>query len=261
MWNLLLIGWITVVSSVGGADVMVDEQDGIRMQGKRICLQVEAGRHLVMVDKEGYIPYIDTIRVGGGENLELNIRLESKSKMTGFDIQWIGVGGGIGTGLNIHLSVANMHFGWFTLDPCMWGMNLPFISGVSHVKKNWLVHPKDRRSEQTYYNVAIPSLNVQFYYTPMVGMQIPIGDQRTAIEIGAGPQISWTHVYWSEQERDLPTTCAYEFTNDPFPKSGFQFDPVWFSAQIGVVFKGIQSDLMAYFKYQDGYFIGIDFRL
>jgi len=278
MGQLLLIGWITIVSSVCGADVMIDEQDGIRMYGQQICLQMEAGRHLVMVDKEGYAPYIDTITVLANENTPLSVWLEPESarirkcttpykrlswayqeENSVYRLRWVGIGGGIGSGLNIHVSLFDMRFGLFTLDPCLWGLNVPFISGTSHVKTTWLVHPRDRRSEQTAYEVAIPAQDIQFYYTPMVGVHLPF-NTRGAVVLSAGPQISWTHINWSEHLRELPLSYAYEYTEEPFPHSGFHFDPVWFSVQGGVLFTGQQSDLLTYFKYQDGYFVGLEIR-
>lgn len=278
MWNLLLIGWITIASSVNGANVMVDDQDGIQMHGKQICLQMEEGQHLIMVDKQGYLPAIDTITVTANEYTHFTVWMKPQSekakrsattyKHLAWDYQienginslrWVGIGGDIGSGLNLHLSLFNMRFGLFTLEPCLWGMNIPFFSNVSHVQPTWLVHPKDRRAEWSEYEVAIPSPDIQFYYTPMIGVQLPV-TSHAAITLSAGPQISWTHIHWSWQDRELPISYAYLFTQEPFPQTGFKFDPVWFSIQGGVLFTGQNSDLLTYFKYQDGYFLGIDIR-
>jgi len=278
MWNLLLIGWVTITSSVIGAQVMVDEQDGIPMRGQQICLQMEAGRHLIMVDKEGYTPYIDTIHVPANDNLPLAVWMEPESKRAMrattsykhltwayqtenkiYSLRWVGLGGSIGSGLNVHVSLFDMRFGLFSIEPCLWGMNVPFISGASHVKTAWQVHPKDRRSEELAYEVAIPTQDIQFYYTPMVGVHLPVSNH-SAFVLSAGPQISWTHINWSEQLRDLPISYDYIYTTGEFPHSGFYFDPVWFSAQAGLLFTGQQSDLLTYFKYQDGYFLGVEIR-
>lgn len=278
MYKLLLIGWITIRSSVGGANVMIDEYDGIPIQGKQICLSVDSGHHLLMVDKEGYRPYIDTITVQQGVNHVVEVWLEpqtagTQKKTSAFqrqtwdyeatngknNIRWIGIGGAIGTGIDLHLSLFEMRFGLFGLDPCLWGINLPFFSNVSHAQPKWQIHPRDRRSESTLYEVAIPTSDFQIYYTPMLGVYFPVWNQ-IAITLSAGPQISWTRIRWSEQLRDLPRTYAYQFTNDPFPTSGMYFDPVWFSVQAGMLFTGTRSDLLAYLKYQDGYVIGLEIR-
>lgn len=242
MWNLLLIGWLTVNSSVGRANVMVDEQDGIRMTGKQLCVEVEAGRHVVMVDKNGYQPFIDTLTIHQGQNMELNVWLQPKNVSRQFSIRWGGIGGGLGSGMDVHVSLANMRWGWISLEPCVWGMNMPFFSGVSHVKSTWVMVQQDRRADQSYNNLAVSSPYLQFYYTPMLGAYIPIKNKQSSLVVAAGPQLSWTHISWSEAAI----------------KDGFQFDPVWFSVKAGVLFKGWKSDLMTYFKYQDGYFIGVD---
>jgi len=278
MWHLLVIGWLTVVSSVGGGQVMVDEQDGIKMHGKQISLRMEAGRHLIMVDKEGYTPYIDTVIVPANDTKLLAVEMVPQSQKTAkrttrysntiwnYEVcngvntyRWVGIGGGIGSGVNIHVSAFDLRFGIFTIDPCIWGINMPFFSNVSHVQTPWLVHPKDRRSEQIDYEMAIPTKDIQLYYTPMIGIQLPLCDW-AAITLSAGPQISWTHINWSYQLRGLPRSYDYQFTTEEFPTTGLHFDPVWFSIEAGILFTGKRSDLLTYFKYQDGYFLGIDVR-
>jgi len=271
-------GWITVRTSIVGTQVVIDQTTDLKLLGHERSFFVEDGLHLIIVGKEGYQPYVDTIRIADGSDRFVPVWMEPISeramrstmdfKETSwhyqlshglFSLRWVGIGGGIATGLNLHLSLFSMRFGLFTIDPCLWGSNLPFFSGVTHVQKNCLVHPRNPREATTLYNMAIPSPNVQFYYSPMIGFVLPFASDM-AFSLSAGPQISWTRVDWSYQTSTLPTTYLVEFTTDPFPKSGFQFDPVWFSVQAGILFSGFRSDLMTYFKYQDGYFLGVEFR-
>jgi len=270
-------GWITMHCSVAGVNIMVDEEE-YKVKDKYKCIGLNEGLHLVIVEKEGYRPYTDTVTVTDGTNHMMNVWLEPLSeqaqKRSGkyastlweyeirngrFQVRWAGLGGGVGTGLNLHVSLFQLRYGMLTLDPCLWGSKLPFFSGLSHVSIPWRVHPRDRRSEIQQYQVAVPSQDVQFYYSPMAGVLFPLNGE-VAFVLNAGPQISWTRVYWAHQYRDLPSSYPYVFTEEEFPKTGYQFDPVWFSAQFGTLFTGRRSDLFLYLKYQDGYFGGIEFR-
>jgi len=271
-------GWITVRTSVLGAQVTIDDMAGVQMRVHELSFEVEEGLHLVIMDKAGYYPTIDTITIHDGENQLVPMWLEpitpkaqqhtSRFQRISWDYQlqnglfalrWFGIGGGLGTGLNVHLSLFDLRYGLLSVEPCLWGINLPFFSSMTHAQRPWLVHPRDRRSPLNLYEMAIPGLSVQFYYTPMVGVVLPFG-AHTAFTISAAPQISWTRVDWSCQMRELPSSYRWEYTNDPFPNSGFYFDPVWFSVQLGILFNGSHSDILTYLKYQDGYFIGVDFR-
>lgn len=270
-------GWIRVRTEVVGAQVTIDEGESVVMRGQELSFLVEDGLHLVIVDKEGYLPYFDTVTTRQDVDRFVPAWLEPTSKKAKrnttsfnrtsweyqlanglFALRWAGIGGGIATGLNIHMSFFNMRFGLFTLDPCLWGMNVPFFSGISHVQTPWLVHPRNRRSDVLQYEMAVPNQDLQFYYTPMIGFQLPFS-ATMAFMLSAGPQISWTHVDWSYQLGDLPQS-GFTFTNEPFPGKGFQFDPVWFSVQTGVYFNGGRSDLLTYLKYQDGFFVGMEVR-
>jgi len=270
-------GRIIIRTAVIGAQVTIDNNESVTMHGQELSCLVEDGLHLIMVTKEGYRPYIDTMIIHPKDNRLTPAWLEPISQKATrettafkrksweyqlanqlFALRWVSVGGGIATGLNLHVSLFNMRFGLFTIDPCLWGMNVPFFNGISHVKTTWLAHPRDRRSEIVQYEMAIPNQNVQFYYTPMIGFQLPFSSTMTFV-LNAGPQISWTYIDWSYQLRDLPTSYTYTFTDDPFPDKGFQFDPVWFSVLTGILFNG-RSDLLTYFKYQDGFFLGMEFR-
>jgi len=257
MLSILLIGWLTITTTTGGCNVMVDEQDGISMQGKKICLEMEPGRHLVMVDKEGYYPYQETLTIDSGVNSLLTVQMKPKSKMREFSIRWVGVGAGIGSGIDLHASLFNMRIGIFSIEPCVWGLNIPFVDNLSHVKTPWLVH-YNRQGDYPYI-VAIPQQQLQWSYTPQFGVQIPASES-IRIGISAGPQISWTKITWTERMSNGNFTSYYTFTDEPFPKSGYQFDPVWFSAQVSCIFNGITSDLITYLKYQDGIFLGVEVR-
>lgn len=271
-------GWITVRTSVLGAQVAIDQMESVTMHVHELSFAVDEGLHLVIVNKEGYHPHVDTVTVHEGENFLLAIWLEPMTNKTMqqttdfkrlswdyqlqnnlFAIRWAGVGAGVGTGLSFHLSFFDMRYGLLTIDPCLWGINFPFFSDVTHVTVPWQVKPRDRRSEVVLYEVAIPTLGLQLYYTPMIGVVLPIVES-VAFSMSAGPQISWTKVNWSYQSRSLPSTYPYEFTNEDFPASGFRFDPVWFSVQAGIIFHNPHSDVLSYLKYQDGFFLGIEYR-
>lgn len=276
--TLLAESWITINSSVAGSEVMVDEDDGLPIKGKQICVSVDPGLHVIMINKSGYRPFVDTVTTKEGLNQVLNVWLEPQdtelSKHTTkfirrvwdyqiandkFDICWFSVGAGLGTGATMHASLFNMRYALLEIDPCVWGFNAPFYNDVSHVQTLWLVHPRNPRSEVGLYEMAIPSQGIQFFYTPMVGVHLPIFNS-LAVVLSAGPQISWTKIVWSEEIRELPTSYGYAFTKKDFPKTGYQFDPVWFSLQIGCLFRGVNSDLLTYFRYQDGFFAGIEMR-
>jgi len=280
IWPLSLWsnGWITVRTSVLGAEVTVDEMESFTMHVHELSVAVNEGLHLVIVNKDGYHPKVDTITIHEGENKLLPMWLEPTTKKTVrrttefkrtswdyqlnnglFALRWAGVGGGIGTGFNFHVSLFDMRYGLLTIDPCLFGINLPFFGGMTHVQVPWQIHPRDRRSPVKLYEMAIPSPNIQLYITPMIGVVFPLSES-VGFTLSAAPQISWTRITWEYQTRELPSSYAYEFTDAAFPTTGFQFDPVWFSVQAGMVFNGNRSDMLTYFKYQDGYFLGVEFR-
>ncbi|MBQ0137088.1 MAG: PEGA domain-containing protein [Bacteroidales bacterium] len=272
-------GWITVHTSVRGAEVIIDKADLLVCKGYQVAVPVPAGKHVVMVGKDGYKPYTDTVTVTENGNHLMYIWMEpitepyigrtTNFKRTCWDYQvqhgrlgvrWFGVGAGLGTGATLNISLFNMRFGLFELDPVIWGFNSPFYSDVSHVKSYWLVHPHDHRwDDPNVYDVAIPLQGIQFYYTPMVGVHLPIFSN-LAFVLSAGPQISWTKIEWSEQLRELPISTGYAFTKDDFPASGFHFDPMWFAIQLSAYFYGNTSDLVGFLRYQDGVFVGIEMR-
>lgn len=273
------VGWITVRTAVGGCEVTVDEEDIFPMDKKKITLSTTTGLHSVMVTKDGYRPYMDTVTVQDGVNQLLNVWLEPEDEKVQkhttdfkrmawdyqlengfFKIRWFSLGAGLGTGATMHTSLCDMRIGLFSLEPCQWGFNAPFYDNVSHVKSYWLVHPRDHRARENVYDLAIPSQGIQFFYTPMVGVHLPVFPN-FAILMSAGPQISWTHISWNEQVRELPLSYGYTFTKEPFPENGYHFDSVWFTCQIGGLFTGKTSDLLLYLRYQDGFFAGIEMRL
>ena len=277
--TVLAGGWITVHGSVRGAEVIIDKTDLLTAKGYQVAVPVAAGKHIVRVSKEGYKPYTDTITVEEGGNHLMYIWMEPMAepyisrttnfKRTCWDYQinnhrfyitWFGIGAGLGTGATMNVSLFNMRFGLFELDPMIWGFNSPFYSDVSHVRTHWLVHPHDHRwDDPNVYDVAIPTQGIQFYYTPMVGVHLPIFSN-LAFVLSAGPQISWTKIDWSEQLRELPISSGYSFTKDDFPASGFHFDPMWFALQLSAYFYGNSSDLVGFLRYQDGVFAGIEMR-
>ncbi|MCQ2342901.1 MAG: PEGA domain-containing protein [Paludibacteraceae bacterium] len=271
-------GWISVRTSVGGCEVVVDTADIFAVNGRQITLSAMRGLHTVMVSKDGYRPYIDTVTVADGVNHWLNVWLEpvdekyirrcSDFRRTGWDYQvnngafemrWFALGAGLGTGATVHASLFDMRVGLLAIEPCMWGFNAPFYNDCSHVRTPWVVRPHDRFIMDSYYEMAIPSQNIQFFYTPMVGVHLPVFSN-FAVVLSAGPQISWTHITWSYQLRELPISYGYVFSKEDFPENGFHFDPVWFTLQLGALFKGEHSDLMAYARYQDGFFVGLEMR-
>lgn len=271
-------GWITVQTSVYGGEVVVDQGDIFTKKGKQITLLVEKGLHTVLVSKDGYRTYLDTITVDDNINHLLNVWLEPMNekilqrttdfKRTSWDyqvangrcrIRWFTLGAGLGTGATMHASLFNIRCGLFEINPCAWGFNAPFYSDVTHERTYWLVHPRDRHSDSPLYEMAIPSQGIQFYYAPTIGVHLPIHNH-CAIVLNAGPQISWTRVTWSYQIRELPTLYGYAFTKDAFPRNGYHFDSPWFTLQAGCLFTGTNSDLLSYLRYQDGIFLGIEMR-
>ncbi|MCQ2348145.1 MAG: PEGA domain-containing protein [Paludibacteraceae bacterium] len=275
----LAVGWMTIHTAVNGCEVVVDKEDVFPMKGGKITLSTTAGVHSLLITKDGYRPYMDTITIQDGVNQLLNIWLEPEDekvvKLTTnfnrmawdyqvengfFKMRWFALGAGLGTGATMHASLFDMRIGLFSLEPCQWGFNAPFYENVSHVQTTWLVHPRDHRAPQYMYEMAIPSQGIQFFYIPMVGVHLPVFTN-FAVLLSAGPQISWTRISWSEQTRDLPLLYGYSFTKEPFPSNGYHFDSVWFTCQIGGLFTGKTSDLLLYLRYQDGFFAGIEMRL
>ncbi len=278
MTLLEITAWLTLHVSVGGADVMIDNGEMQTMRGQQSVVGIEKGFHSVTVMKDGYRPYVDTITLPAGVNQRMYIWLEpigeeEKARTSDFDrlvwdyqmennvwkMRWIGLGAGICSGVEAHVSLFSMRYGLLSIDPCIWGFNYPFFSNTSHVTHKWQVHNHSWRLHDDFYEMSIPSAEVQLYYTPMVGVHFPL-TTRSAFVLSAGPQISWTYIRWSDQLREIPLTYDYEFVEGDFPKSGWYFDPVWFCLQAGMIVTGNKSDLLGYLRYQDGFFIGMEIR-
>lgn len=275
---LMAEGRLVIRSSVSGADVYVD--GAWQQHTTPATYTLSAGAHTIMINKEGYRPLVDTIAIEDDQKCMWEVWMEPMDEDIAkrvtpyrrlvwnytvennpFRVMWFGIGFGLGSGAAMQLSLADIRYGIVELRPCVWGVNYPFFSGISHENYDvWHVICPDRSVTQDKYDMAIPTQGRQFYYTPMLRVHLPY-NQRTAVVLSAGPQISWTHVYWQQDYRELPASHSYIYTTDGVPKSGYHFDHPWFTCEIAVVRTGTTSDMSAFFRYQDGFFIGCEWRI
>lgn len=184
---------------------------------------------------------------------------ENKGK---YRVQYFGLGIGIGTAFTFEASAFDFRLGLVEIRPLLWGLNYSFIRNLPHSKLEYVVHPDPVGT--TYggrieYELASPSRDIQWYYTPTVRLFIPCSD-RSALTIGVGPQISWTKVIWFEHIDELPKNASYHFDSAPLPKTGYQKDGVWFTCELSYMFTYSSMDWNMYLRYQDGIMFGTNIR-
>ena len=204
---LMAEGRLVIRSSVSGADVYVD--GAWQQHTTPATYTLSAGAHTIMINKEGYRPLVDTIAIEDDQKCMWEVWMEPMDEDIAkrvtpyrrlvwnytvennpFRVMWFGIGFGLGSGAAMQLSLADIRYGIVELRPCVWGVNYPFFSGISHENYDvWRVICPDRSVTQDKYDMAIPTQGRQFYYTPMLRVHLPY-NRRTAVVLSAGPQIS-----------------------------------------------------------------------
>lgn len=183
-------------------------------------------------------------------------------------ISYVGFGLGIGTNVEMQLALLDVRYKWFEIRPCLWGINGP-IMPVNQFDRNLppaVVNP-DSYDEYSGYIVHMPSCTFQYFYTPMVRFHYPIRKKKTlsqSIVFGAGPQISWTEVEWTEENKKLGELADDVMFSQAAPDN-ITMDDLWFTLEVAYVVKNtikdrMEMDCAIYAKYLDGFSIGFEFR-
>ena len=196
-----------------------------------------------------------------------SVKKNDKWQLNKGQISYVGFGLGIGIpNVEMQLALLDFRYKWFEIRPCLWGINAPIMS-VNHFDRNLppaVVNP-DSYDEYSGYIVHMPSCKFQYFYTPMVRFHYPIRKKKTlsqSIVFGAGPQISWTEVEWTEENKKLGELADDVVFSQAAPDN-ITMDDLWFTLEVAYVVTNTIKDNMdftIYARYRDGFSIGFEFR-
>jgi len=199
-----------------------------------------------------------------------SVKKNDKWQLNKGQISYVGFGLGLGTNVEMQLALLDVRYKWFEIRPCLWGINGPMMS-VNQFDRNLppaVVNP-DSYDEYSGYIVHMPSCTYQYFYTPMVRFHYPIRKKKNrSIVFGAGPQISWTKVEWTEENKKLGE-LADDVVFSQAASDYITMDDLWFTLEVAYVVRTptvvkkttIDSmDFTIYARYLDGFSIGFEFR-
>lgn len=178
-------------------------------------------------------------------------------------IMYFGFGAGILTNLDFEISAFDIRFGVIELRPFVWGGNYAMMNNfANHRKLQTLYNPVPVGTSyfgDDEYEIAKPERVMQWYYAPMVRFFIPL-NAGCAITLGVGPQFSWTKVTWEKSVEEYGWDFKYYEPSYLLPNTGLQFDGMWFTSEISILFASPTFDINAFLRYQDGFYIGTNLR-
>ena len=178
-----------------------------------------------------------------------------------FYIYYFGLGSGLLLNWEFQFSVFDFRYKWFEIRPCLWGVNLPFMQNISHTKlPKVLVDPNSYSELFDEYSMRVPERGAQVFYSPMLRFHVPLKNKH-ALVLGVGPQISWTNIYWNYKRMRLDEVSDYVMSHEDAPYSRYYKDNTWFTIEVAFLWCfDWGSDIGCFAKYQDGFYIGVEYR-